>query len=337
MNNRPEISIIVPVYKMEQYLDECINSILSQSFKDFELLLIDDGSPDRCPQMCDGYSISDLRVRTFHKGNGGLSSARNLGLDHAKGRYIMFVDSDDLLAKDALKHLYDEITMTNADAVLGKVIRFITGTRVSRPYTHLDTRKEMSGKETLEVLIKGTLLNISVCGGLYKREIWDELRMPVGYICEDWYVTPSIYLNAGKVIFIPRLFYLYRDNAESTMGGLMRKPNLQVIQVAEHCMSVIRHSDDTQLYKRTLWSNLRRVWKYVGIIYRRGSVSKDTEFLSECRMFFKKYLLLAFKSRQMNLQEMLGCFSFCYCEPLCRLLYSFKRIRKVAMRYSIKK
>lgn len=327
MVRKPEISIIVPVYKVEEYLAECVNSILTQSFKDFELLLIDDGSPDRCPQMCDEFCINDSRVITYHKKNGGLSSARNLGLDHAKGRYIMFVDSDDLLAEDALKYLHDEITMTNADVVLGKVIRFITGTGVSRPYTHLDTRKEMSGKEALEMLLKGTPLNISVCGGLYKRKDWDELRMPVGYICEDWYVTPSIYLKADKVVFIPQLFYLYRDNQESTMSNLMRKLNLQVIQVSEHCISVIRHSGDIRLYTKTLWSNLRRVWKYVGIIYKRGSMSEDVEFLAECRLFLKKYLFVAFRSRQMGWQEILGCFSFCYCEPLCRLLYFFKRIR----------
>lgn len=327
MKNNPEISIIVPVYKVEKYLTECIDSILFQSFIDFELLLIDDGSPDKCPQICDEYSKRDLRVVTYHKKNGGQSSARNLGLDHARGRYIMFVDGDDLLAEDALEYLHSEIITTNADVVLGKIVRFTTGTVASRPYTRLDIRKEMSGRKTLEMLLKGTLLNISVCGGLYKREIWNELRMPEGYICEDWYVTPSIYLNTDKVIFIPKLIYLYRDNPGSTMGGLMRKPNLQVIQVAEHCISAIRYSGDTQLYIKTLWSNLRRVWKYVGIIYRRGPVSEDTEFLAECRIFFKKYLSTAFRSRQMNLQEILGCFSFCYCEPLCRLLYSFKRIR----------
>lgn len=327
MTNNPEISIIVPVYKAEKYLSKCINSILSQSFKDFELLLIDDGSPDNCPQICDEYSMNDPRVVTYHKENGGQSSARNLGLDHAKGHYIMFVDSDDLLAVDALKQLHNEITATNADVVLGKVIRFISETGVPRPYTHLDNRKEMSGKETLETLLKGTHLNISVCGGLYKREVWNEVRMPIGYIYEDWYVTPSIYLKSDKVIFIPKLFYLYRDNPESTMGDLMRKPNPQVIQVAEYCISVIRHSDDTRLYTKTLWSNLRRIWKYVGIIYKQGSIAENAEFLTECRLFFKKYLPDAFKSGQMNLHEMLGCFCFCYCEPLCRLLYFFKYIR----------
>lgn len=327
MNTSPEISIIVPVYKAERYFAECVESILSQSFENFELLLVDDGSPDKCSQMCDEYSLKDSRVVTFHKRNGGQSSARNFGLDHAKGRYIMFVDSDDLLSEDALKHLYHEITTTNADVVLGKVVRFITETNVTRPYTHLDTRKEMSGKEALQVLMKGVLLNISVCGGIYKREIWEKLRMPVGYIFEDMYVTPSIYLKAQKIIYIPEVFYLYRDNFESTMGNLIKKPNLQVIQVAEHCISVIQQSGDTQLNKKTLWSNLRRVWKYVGIIYMRGSMLADKEFLDECRLFLKQYLSIALKSGQMGFQEILGCFSFCYCEPLCNLLYYLKRIR----------
>ncbi len=327
MLKNPEISIIVPVYKVEKYLAECVKSILSQSFENFELLLVDDGSPDRCPQMCDEYSLKDSRVITFHKKNGGLSSARNFGLDYAKGRYIMFVDSDDLLAEDALKHLYHEITITNADVVLGKVVRFITGTDVSRPYTRLETRKEMSGKEALQVLMKGTLLNISVCGGIYKREIWEKLRMPVGYICEDMYVTPSIYLKANKIIYIPNLFYLYRDNSESTMGNLIKKPNPQIIQVAEHCISVIQQSGDIQLSRRTLWSNLRRVWKYVGIIYIRGAMSENADFLVACRLFLKKYLPIAFKSGEMGFQEVLGCFSFCYCKPLCNILYFLKRIQ----------
>ena len=221
MVRNPKISIIVPVYKVEKFLSECVSSILTQSFRDFELVLVDDGSPDECPQMCDKYSLNDPRVVTFHKKNGGMSSARNFGLDHAKGRYIMFVDSDDLLAEDALERLYNEIITTNADVVLGRIIRFDAKSGKSRPYTHLEDYKEMSGKQTLEMLLKGNPLNISVCGGMYKREVWDEVRMPVGYVCEDWYIMPDIYLQKDiAVVFLPMLVYLYRDNAQSTMSGM---------------------------------------------------------------------------------------------------------------------
>lgn len=323
--SNPEISIIVPVYKVEQYLEECVNSILTQSFENFELILVDDGSPDTCPQMCDDFGLNDHRVVVLHKENGGLSSARNFGLDYAKGKYIMFVDSDDLLANDALSHLYQEIISTNADIVLGKVVRFVTDTSKYRPYTRLDTHKEMSGKETLQMLLRGTRLNISVCGGIYKRKIWDKLRMPEGYICEDWYVTPSIYLNVSKIVYIPVLFYIYRDNPQSTMGKLIQKANIQIIEVAAHCISVIRMKDE-QLYIDSLWSNLRRVWKYVGIIYMQGTVKENSHFLHECRKFFKQYLTIAIKSGQMNFQEIIGCLSFCYCKPLCRFAYFVKSI-----------
>lgn len=324
MVRNPKISIIVPVYKVEKFLSECVSSILTQSFRDFELVLVDDGSPDECPQMCDKYSLNDPRVVTFHKKNGGLSSARNFGLDHAKGRYIMFVDSDDLLAEDALERLYNEIITTNADVVLGRIIRFDAKSGKSRPYTHLEDYKEMSGKQTLEMLLKGNPLNISVCGGMYKREVWDEVRMPVGYVCEDWYIMPDIYLQKDiAVVFLPMLVYLYRDNAQSTMSGMYRHCNSQVIDVAERVIQTIKQIDN-ELYYKTLWSNIKRVWKYVGIIYSQKHRKDELDFLSKVRIFIKSYWTDLINADKMNTEERLGVWAFCFCEPICRLLYMLK-------------
>lgn len=324
MVRNPKISIIVPVYKVEKFLSECVSSILTQSFRDFELVLVDDGSPDECPQMCDKYSLNDPRVVTFHKKNGGLSSARNFGLDHAKGRYIMFVDSDDLLAEDALERLYNEIITTNADVVLGRIIRFDAKSGKSRPYTHLEDYKEMSGKQTLEMLLKGNPLNISVCGGMYKREVWDEVRMPVGYVCEDWYIMPDIYLQKDiAVVFLSMLVYLYRDNAQSTMSGMYRHCNSQVIDVAERVIQTIKQIDN-ELYYKTLWSNIKRVWKYVGIIYSQKRRKDELDFLSKVRIFIKSYWTDLINADKMNTEERLGVWAFCFCEPICRLLYMLK-------------
>lgn len=324
MVRNPKISIIVPVYKVEKFLSECVSSILTQSFRDFELVLVDDGSPDECPQMCDKYSLNDPRVVTFHKKNGGLSSARNFGLDHAKGRYIMFVDSDDLLAEDALERLYNEIITTNADVVLGRIIRFDAKSGKSRPYTHLEDYKEMSGKQTLEMLLKGNPLNISVCGGMYKREVWDEVRMPVGYVCEDWYIMPDIYLQKDiAVVFLPMLVYLYRDNAQSTMSGMYCHCNSQVIDVAERVIQTIKQIDN-ELYYKTLWSNIKRVWKYVGIIYSQKRRKDELDFLSKVRIFIKSYWTDLINADKMNTEERLGVWAFCFCEPICRLLYMLK-------------
>lgn len=109
MREHSLISVIVPIYKVQDYLDECIESIINQTYSNIEVILVDDGSPDRCPQMCDEWAKRDSRIRVVHKKNGGLSSARNAGIDVAKGEYISFVDSDDFICKDALQNLYDRI------------------------------------------------------------------------------------------------------------------------------------------------------------------------------------------------------------------------------------
>ncbi len=119
----PEISIIVPVYNTEKYLDRCIRSIVRQTFADFELILVDDGSPDACPQMCDMWAGRDSRIRVCHKENGGLSSARNAGLAAARGNYIGFVDSDDWIAADMYAHLYELIRANGADIASGRIRR----------------------------------------------------------------------------------------------------------------------------------------------------------------------------------------------------------------------
>ena len=118
------ISVIVPVYKVEQYLDRCISSILQQTFEKFEVILVDDGSPDRCPLMCDEWAKRDERVKVIHKKNGGLSSARNAGIDIAKGRYINFVDSDDWMEKDALSYLYELRNRFDADFSMASFTRW---------------------------------------------------------------------------------------------------------------------------------------------------------------------------------------------------------------------
>lgn len=118
MQKEPIISIIVPVYKVENYLQKCIDSILAQTFRDFELILVDDGSPDRCPELCDAAAEKDSRIRVIHQKNGGLSAARNAGLDAARGGWIAFVDSDDAIEPEMYEALHDSAVKENADVAV---------------------------------------------------------------------------------------------------------------------------------------------------------------------------------------------------------------------------
>ena len=144
VRNRPEISVIVPVYRVEKYLNDCIDSILAQTFADFELILVDDGSPDNCPALCDAAAAKDSRIRVIHQKNRGLSGARNAGLDIARGRWAAFVDSDDMLLPQALEKAHSTAEKTGADVVLygfaftdenGSVAAYIT-TGAARPIPH---------------------------------------------------------------------------------------------------------------------------------------------------------------------------------------------------------
>lgn len=167
------ISIIVPVYKAEAFFDDCIRSLLAQTHKDIELLLVDDGSPDRCPEMCDRWAAKDKRVKAIHKPNGGVSSARNKGLDIAQGEYIAFVDSDDTLPADALEKLVNEIQYTNADAVFG-TFQFQYGDKLQPHASRLPKGLYAFPDVLPDFIDDGTLSGFllgSVCGGLYKSDI----------------------------------------------------------------------------------------------------------------------------------------------------------------------
>lgn len=315
----PKLSIIVPVYNVEKYLSECLDSILSQGFKDYEIVLIDDGSSDGSPAICDEYAMKDHRIQVFHQRNAGLASVRNAGLAKATGIYVTFVDSDDILAESALQTLMDDIERTGSDIVLGRMVRFDENNS-TRPYTRLTTRRDMSGKEALCTILEGNMLNISMCGGIYKKSIFDKVCFPEGFVCEDWFVTPSIYLNAEKVVFNPVLSYKYRVNSVSTMASLSKKPNPEVIEVAEHAIDMIRGSEDEHLYYDTLWFNIRRVWKFIGIMYSQGMQSENKNFEDKVKDFIRGYWKDLKLSKQMNKKEQIGVWSFCFCKPVFRVL-----------------
>lgn len=170
------ISIIVPVYKAEVFFDKCVQSVLNQTYKDFELLLVDDGSPDSCPQMCDQWATMDNRVKAIHKQNGGVSSARNKGLELAQGEYIAFLDSDDTLPEDALEKLIKEIEHTKADAVFGS-FQFQYGDKLQPHASRLHEGHYVFLEVLTDFIDDGTLSGFllgSTCGALYKREVLED-------------------------------------------------------------------------------------------------------------------------------------------------------------------
>lgn len=201
-----EISIIVPVYKVEKYLEKCVDSILAQTFTDFELILVDDGSPDRSGAMCDEYAQKDSRVRVIHKENGGLSSARNAGIDVAKGRYLGFVDSDDYIAADMYELLYQEITQSQADLAICGIYDVYEG---KDPVTKSVIHKTVSADEALLLILQGNNISVHAVNKLYRRELFQNLRYPEGKYHEDSFVIVDLLEMCQKVAINSQQKYFY--------------------------------------------------------------------------------------------------------------------------------
>ena len=201
MSYMPIISIIVPVYKVEKYLNRCINSILKQTFTDFELILVDDGSPDNCPQMCDEWRKRDKRIRVIHKNNGGLSSARNCGIEASKGMFIGFVDSDDWIAPDMYEHLYRLITDTGSD--FSGIEMMIASEEDSKPKEKEIAIRILDSPNMYELFFRKKDFNIHYFAWdkLYTRELLEKVRFWEGMLFEDIYFNFQIISKAKKAVY----------------------------------------------------------------------------------------------------------------------------------------
>lgn len=210
------ISVIVPIYNVEPYLRRCVDSLLGQTYADFEVILVDDGSPDNCGAICDMYEARDDRVRVIHKPNGGLSDARNAGLEIARGEYIAFVDSDDWVTPDYLERMLEAMQQTGADICECGILRTCGEENIpseaSGTSVVYDTEKAMK-----ELICDGTFHQY-VWNKLYRRKVIGDNLFPKGKTNEDEFWTYRVFGNASQVVKIPDVLYFYLQRPGSIMG-----------------------------------------------------------------------------------------------------------------------
>ena len=205
----PLISVIVPVYKVEQYLDRCVQSLLSQTYENVEILLVDDGSPDNCPKMCDAYAAKYEKVRVIHQENKGLSGARNTGIDHARGEYIAFVDSDDKWSPYFLESLYGALKKYDADISQCRW-EYMHGNELKEAYNPDASCACFTGREMLSNLyIQTGAYYVVAWNKLYKKELFANIRYPQGRIHEDEATTYKLFDQAERCVFVDNALYGY--------------------------------------------------------------------------------------------------------------------------------
>ncbi len=270
------ISVVIPIYKVQDYLPQCVDSIIGQTYKNLEIILVDDGSPDDCPMICENYAQQDERIIVVHKKNGGLSDARNVGLTMAKGKYITFVDSDDYVRKDFLQSLYDAVIEKDADISLCDYIS-VPETGGDFTFTENYTLTVYNNREAL----KRTYLAVKhgmefvAWGKLYKTELFlnNSILYPKGKIHEDTYTTYLLYYYSKKIVFIDDIYYYYRIRSGSIMTTAFNLKKLVAIDATALASDFFEEKGEVQLYGLAVNLHLKTVLK----MYYELSVRYDKE------------------------------------------------------------
>lgn len=297
----PLISVIVPVYKVEEYLSRCVDSILSQTFEDFELILIDDGSPDNCGKICDEYTKKDNRVHVIHQENGGLSSARNAGIDWAfensDSEWLTFIDSDDWVHIQYLDLLLSAASEKNAKISVceyKKVSNYLKPTLIPSSATQKISSEELYTE-------KNTVATIA-CGKLYKKSCFKAIRYPVGKIHEDEFVTYKLLFEQPYIVYLDAQLYFYYTNVNGIMCSAWSPKRLDTIIAREEQIAYFRSYGYINALKKSESLLLGYLIAQIDITKNsekyRFYAPKLRKKLKKCIKDYKKDLELSFKKNQ---------------------------------------
>lgn len=248
-----KISVIVPIYNVEPYIHECIDSIINQTYPHLEIILVDDESPDNCPAICDTYAAMDSRIKVIHKKNGGLSDARNAGLDIATGEYIGFVDSDDWIEKDMFEYLLNGILKYNADIA---VCNLFYATQYRYTVKNICPDKVLTSYEALEAMFNDQI-ECYAWNKLFKRSVWGEVRYPLGKNFEDMLTIYKPIDQAQNIVFLEEAKYYYRQRSDSISGTRDYKNRKHIYQAV-----CDRYEDVISKYPEFAPALVRRITMY---------------------------------------------------------------------------
>ena len=231
------ISVIIPVYNVKPFLPQCLASVFAQTFRNLEIILVDDGSTDGSGELCDALAAEDPRVRVIHQENGGLSAARNTGIDASTGAWLYFLDSDDALSPVTLAHLWTACIRTRADAAVGDFLRFSSEEVPQERRTF--AMDSFGTEEVLRRMLLNQGFGHQAWGKLFRRALWETLRFPTGLLYEDYAVLYDVMLGAKKVAAVTDALYFYRMQEGSIMHAKITERNLTLLDTSARVTEMI--------------------------------------------------------------------------------------------------
>lgn len=317
-----EISIIVPVYNVEKYLENCIESILNQTFKDFELILVDDGSTDNSGKICDIYEKKDSRIKVIHKNNEGLSSARNTGLDIACGKYVGFVDSDDSIHPKMYEVLYNLIEKYKSDISCCNYKYTYDISNQNHEELNLNEVIEMSNIEAIEKLYDKDLgVRLVVAWNkLYNKRLFDNIRYKVGRLHEDEFMAHRILYNSKKITYVDNELYYYLQREGSIMSKKSYKRKVDALLSKSDRMRFCNKVGLTSMS-----DNICKIYEFDFFnLYKQllNECSVNAEFLKEIRRDFILNLYILLRQKDIHIKEKISCLIFAVSPKVYRICFN---------------
>lgn len=312
---QPLISVIIPVFNTEKYLKECLDSVLKQTYANIEILLVDDGSSDGCPAICDEYGLRDERVKVFHKENGGQASARNLGIKQAKGFYLAFVDSDDVVSPFFLERLYVASSKFCADVVFTKIKVFVGEAEIPHFESGGDCLVEKNKviERFSSPKISDSIPIISFCNKLFKRTLLQNFQFPEGIAYED---TASIFLPLYKMnacAFVDSNLYFYRKNENSTTNHQFNEKCLDAVTAFGKAIDFFSEKKENVVAQRLLLPlMMHEIFCWWGFSYVMKDKKKGQEMLDLYRETGKKIVGNAIPFKWKVILSVIGTFPTVY-------------------------
>ena len=319
--NENVLSVVVPVYNMEKYLDRCIESILKQTYKNMEILLIDDGSTDNSYNICEKYKKKDNRIKVFYKKNGGLSDAKNYGILHSSGEFITFVDADDWIDETMYEVMLKEMQEKKADiSICGRYIDFEDGK--SRKWFY-DKLLVMNKIESLLYLNSFYDFDMASWDKIYRRDLFENIKFPYGKKCEDAYTTYLLFEKADLIVYIPECFYHYFQRQGSISRS--KELNMDYIYAAKEQMNFFKENY-SEIYFAGVTHYVFAIKSLYQVAIERDIVLNDEmkRLVKETKKYSKKILC----NKYVSIKKKIIYILFAYFNPFYKILLRIKFMKK---------
>jgi glycosyltransferase involved in cell wall biosynthesis len=297
MSENPLVSVIIPIYKVEQYLQECVDSVIAQTYTNLEIILVDDGSPDKCPEICDEYAKQDNRIKVIHKTNGGLSDARNAGIEIAKGEYMSFVDSDDVIHNQMIEVLMKPILEDKGLKMSAcQFLKFDDG-------KEFDKNQEIKQVEIIDFREYFTKrIWTTAWGKVYEKSLFETIQYPVGRLHEDEFTTYKICYEAKKVAYTESQLLFYRQREGSIMNAISVKRITDTYDALKERVDFFLAKKEKELYAKYLFH-------FAGVYYLFYNTDRNHDDVNSVLKQWKKDFSL-YSKKNFTLKQKINFFLF---------------------------